>query len=410
MLNRQYWWEEKNNLEVHDNHLIIAKKSSIAIASEFGTPLFIYNINKTTQNYQKVKKTFSENAVKGIEPRVYYAIKANNSKDILEALKEENAYLDTTSINEVKLALDLGNKPEQIIFTGINFGLANFEFLANSGVLINVDSFSQIKRLAPFAPLDISIRFNPGIGIGFTKGLTMGGNQKGYLRLGIYRDRIIEAFREAKELGLNPIGLHQHIGSNWFGDQLGLFLETADMALKVAEELYETHGIQVELVDFGGGFGVRSVEQYPEFPLEEYCEQLWQRIKGCRVPLKTVAIEPGRYITGNAGILVTTVNMVEQKGGINFVGIDAGFNLFNHHFFFGIKSEIINCSSVFSDKTEEYTVGGYLCESSDIFAEGCKLPIIKEGDTLAIYPAGAYGASEMAKFHLRSLPKQISIV
>jgi len=401
------WWIEKGHLEVVDNQLTIADNNTVELAKEFGTPLFIYNIDKVISNYRKVNETFTEQSPKQIEARVYYAMKANGHEEILKALLNEEAFIDATSINEIKAALEIGCKPEKIIFTGINFGLKNFEFLAKSGVLINVDSFSQIRRLAEYSPLNISIRWNPGFGIGFHKGLTMGGKRVGNLKLGIYKDKVLDAFKEAKALGLNPIGLHHHIGSNWFGDQLAEFLKSVELTLELAEQLIINEGITLEMIDFGGGLGVRSTEHYPEFPLEKYCNEIWQRVNNKSLPIKIISIEPGRYITGNAGILLTTVNMVENKGGVDFVGIDAGFNLFNHYFFFEIEPEFINCSRVMNQEKGNYSIGGYLCESSDIFSTNKVISEINETDILAIYPAGAYGAAEMAKYHKRDTASEL---
>jgi diaminopimelate decarboxylase len=403
--NRQ-WWEENGHLQYVGNQLFFVKKNVLKLVEENGTPVFLYNVNKVLSNYKKIKETFSKYAPDEIEPRVYYAMKANGHREILMALKNLNAFIDTTSINEVKLALELGYEPKYIIFTGINFGLDNFEYLAKSGVLINVDSFSQITRLEEFKPLNISIRWNPGIGVGFHKGLIMSGDAIGNLKLGIYKDQIINAFKKAKNFGLNPIGLHQHIGSNWFGDQLPDFLKSVDLTLDLAETLIRDENINLEFVDFGGGLGVKSFELYPEFPLEKYSKAIWERVIKKNLPVKTVAIEPGRFVSGNAGVLLTTVNMVENKGGVDFVGIDAGFNLFNHKFFFGIESEFINLKRNLNKK-KLYTIGGSLCESSDIFIENRLMPIINENDILAIFPAGAYGASEMASYHKRDLAKEL---
>ncbi len=403
------WWQEKDHLNVINNQLYIGGTSVPDLANQFGTPLLVYNIRKVIQNYRKVRDAFTNNAIRGIEPRVYYAMKANGSPNILKALRNESAFIDATSINEVKAALDVGYEPEKIIFTGLNFGLQHFEFLARSGVLVNIDSFSQMQRLAEYGPLDVSIRWNPGFGVGFHRGLEMAGTKVGTLKLGIFKDRIIEAFLKARQLGLNPIGLHQHIGSNWFADQLADFLKSVDLTLQLAEHLNSNCNIQLELIDFGGGLGVRSKGSYPDFPLEEYSRQIWQRVGRCRAPIRRVAIEPGRFIVGNAGILVTTVNMTEKKGGFEFVGIDAGFNLFNHYFFFGIAPEFINSSTVSSSSCHNYTIGGYLCEPSDIFAENHRMTTVNEGDILSLYPAGAYCASEMARYHLRDLPKELLI-
>jgi len=402
------WFENNGHIEVENGRLKMAGKDLETIGKEFNTPIYVCNITRVKENYERVKRIFSSHALSGMEPTVYYAMKANGAKEILAELKKLDANIEVSSPNELKRLLELEFNPKKILFTGIGFGLHNTKAIAESGALINIDSLSQLKHFKEFAPLDISIRLNPGIITGYNERLEMSGNNIGAGKLGIHKDKIITAYKMAKAYGLNPVGLHQHIGSNWFGDKLLEFFDSVQIALDVVHEL-KKHKIEIKQINLGGGLGVRSTEKMEEFPLDEYCKGIWSLIKKSTLFFESVNIEPGRYIVGDSSVLLATANMVEAKGGINYIGLDCGFNTFNHKFLYGIEPEIINVSKFSGKGLTRYSVVGYLGESGDIFSEHKSLVETEIGDTIAIFPAGAYCASELADFHLQQLPLQLFI-
>jgi diaminopimelate decarboxylase len=402
------WWEEENNLEIKDNKLSFAGHRATELARQHGTPLYVYNVDRFAKNYQLVCQTIEQFANGAFGTRVYYAMKANGALPFMERIRRLNGYIDVSSIGEARRALSAGFEPQKLIFTGTNFGLDGFEWLAGSGILVNIDSFSQLKRFRPYAPMKISIRLNTTVkGVGFNEKFDMSGTGIRASRLGIYHDRIMEAFYTAREWGFEPIALHQHSGSNWLrNSSFEAYMQSVDIALDVVRRL-EDEGFQLEMLNFGGGLGVRSHEQYPEFPLERFAWELTDRIKRAGTGVKTLAIEPGRYIAGNAGILLATVNMIERKHQTNFLGIDIGFNAFHHKFLYQVENTILNASRITTPQTTDYAVVGYLGESGDVFAENEPLPLSEEGDVIALFPAGAYCASELAEHHFLPVPKEV---
>ncbi len=400
------WFKTKDHIEIKNDRLQFAEKDIETIAEEFSTPIYVCNLSRVKENYKRVKNTFNSYALQGIDSKIFYAMKANGAKEILHSLKKLDANIEVTSPLELKRVLQLGFDPKRIIFTGIGFGLHNIKFIAQSGVLINIDSFSQLESFKEFAPLDISIRLNPGITTGFNERLEMSGEALGAAKLGIHKDRIIEAYTTAKEYGLNPIGLHQHIGSNWFSNKLPNFFNAVNIALDIAKEL-KHHEIEIKHLNLGGGLGVRSTEAMQEFPLKEYCKGIWDLIKKSNLSFDSVSIEPGRYIVADSSLLLTTANMVEEKGGHQYIGLDCGFNIFNHKFLYGIEPEIMNVTNFNDKEMDSYCIVGYLGESGDVFKEKLTLPKSNVGDTFAIFPAGAYCASELANYHLQPLPLQL---
>ena len=406
----QFWWETENNLTVKDGRLLMCGKELNEIAKNFGTPLYVYNLQKIKENYRNVAQALKRFATGGLKTRVYYAMKANGSIEVLKALKQEDAFIDTSSVGEVKRCLDLGFSPSKLIFTGTNFGLGEFEFLAKSGILFNVDSFSQLKRLKQYAPLKISIRLNPSIGgVGFNEKFDMSGKGAKASRLGIYIDRIIEAFHTARSYGLEPICIHQHVGSNWLqSSSFDTFMESVKTILGVVIRL-EKEGFDIQILNLGGGLGVRSNEKYPEFPLLEYAQEITKEINNAGTKIQYLAIEPGRYIVGDAGVLLATVNTVEQKNKTNYIGLDIGFNAYHHKFLYGIENTIVNISKIAEEPASQAAVVGYLGEQGDVFSENELLPKTEEGDIFMLYPAGAYCASELAQHHLLPVPKELPL-
>jgi len=402
------WFEIEKHIEVKNGRLKFAGKDLETIAREFGTSIYVCNLTRIKENYQRVRTVFNSYSLTGIDSNVYYAMKANGAIEVLQALKNLDANIETSSPDELKRLLRLGFNPKKIIFTGIGFGLHNTKFIAQSGVLVNIDSFSQLKQFREYAPLDISIRLNSGITTGYNKRLEMAGNELGAAKLGIHKDRIIDAYITAKAYGLNPIGLHQHIGSNWYADKLPTFFTSVQLVLDVVKEL-KHHKVEIKQLNLGGGLGVRSCETLQEFPLEEYSKGIWDLIEQSNLSFESVSIEPGRYIVADSSILLATANMVEEKSGVNYIGLDCGFNSFNHKFLYDIEPEIINVSKFNGPECENYCVVGYLGEAGDVFHENKSLPKTEIGDIIAIFPAGAYCASELADFHLQQLPLQLFV-
>lgn len=400
------WFEKEGHIQIENGRLQFAGRDLETIAKEFNTPIYVCNLTRIKENYNRVKKTFQSYAIQGIDSKIYYAMKANGAEEILHELKTLDANIEVSSPSELKLLLKLGFDPKKILFTGIGFGLHNTKILAESGAMINIDSFSQLKQFKEFAPLDISIRLNPGITSGFNEHLEMSGEKFGAGKLGIHKDKIIDAYKTAKAYGLNPVGLHQHIGSNWFADKLSTFFKAVEIALDVVKEL-KKHDIEIKQFNLGGGLGVRSSESLEEFPLDEYFKGIWDLIKKSNLTFESVNIEPGRYIVADSSVLLATANMVEEKGGRNYIGLDCGFNAFNHKFLYGIEPEIINVSKFNGKELDNYCVVGYLGESGDMFAEQKILPITEIGDVVALFPAGAYCASELADFHMQQLPNSL---
>ncbi len=401
------WWEIEGHLEVRENQLYIAGIEASKLAERYGTPLYIYNGNRIIENFNRVKGAFE---AAGVKPRIHYAAKANTHLAVLQLLSRQGAWIDAVSVNEVKIALKAGFPVGRILFTGASVGNADLKGLMQLGVRITIDSFSQMRRMKELGfKGEASIRWNPGEGAGHHEHTITAGK---FIKFGIPEHRIEEAFLKAKALGLDIVGLHQHIGSGWLGKDVDVFLETVDKTIAVAEKAEELLGKKLEFVDFGGGPGIPYSKEQKEFPLEKYARGIIKKMKAADLNAE-IAVEPGRYIVGDSGILLVEINTVEEKN-VPVIGVNSGFNHLIRPAFYGSHHEMVVCNNVGGRNRKSFMVAGNLCESGDVFNESKQelreLPIPEEGDILALLNAGAYGYIMSSNYNSRAKPACILLL
>ncbi len=401
-------FEIKGHLEVHEGRLFIGGIEAERIATRYGTPLYVYNGDRVIENYKRVLSLLKNHSDR--EVRVYYAAKANSSLAIMKILAMSGAYADVVSPNEARLALDAGFSKDRIMFTGTSVSDADLREVHNLGVLINVDSFSQMRRLAKLGRCRVSIRWNPGHGAGGHAHTITAGR---FVKFGIPEGRILDAFREAVKLGLEPVGLHQHIGSGWLGDDVDAFLATVGKTLEIAKQATDIVGRELDFVDFGGGPGIPYKPGEVEFPLEKYTYGICRQVKDSGLKFRAIAVEPGRYIVGDAGIFMTRINTVEEKG-VPVMGVDSGFGSLLRPALYGAYHHAVICSKADKKPEKEWMIAGNLCESGDVFNESREklrpMPTPEEGDVLAILDAGAYGFSMSSHYNSRVLPMEALVM
>ncbi|MDP2973601.1 MAG: diaminopimelate decarboxylase, partial [Candidatus Diapherotrites archaeon] len=401
------WWERKGHLQVKQNQLLIAGVNAAELAKQFGTPLFVYNGSRIIENFRAIKEVFAEFKAK---PKIHFAMKANSHLAVLQLMLREGAFIDAVSVNEVRIALKAGFAKEKILFTGTSVSNSELRELIELGVAINIDSMSQMRRLHSSGYKgDVSIRWNPGIGAGGHSHTITAGK---FIKFGIPEKKIESAFREAKRFGLNVVGLHQHIGSGWLGKDVDTFLETVDKTISVAKRAEQILGKKLDFVDFGGGPGVRYWEEQQDFPLQKYAKGIAEKMKASGLKAE-IAIEPGRFIVCDAGVLLCEITTVEEKN-VPILGVNAGFNDLIRPAFYGAFHEMVVCNNVNSKQKKNFLVAGNLCESGDVFNESREklreLPVPSEGDILAILNAGAYGFVMASNYNSRLLPACILLL
>ncbi len=385
-------------LENRDGILHIDGVSTIRLAEEFDVPLYVLSENRIRENFRRLRESLLKYYGK---IRIYYSAKANTNIAVLKILADEGAYLDAVSPGEVFLALKSGFQPEKILFTGTSVRDDELKFLINSGVTINIDSLSQLKRLLNFyIPKILSVRVNPEIGAGHHEHvITAGRNSK----FGIWETDVVEAYNMALEAGVEKFGIHMHIGSGIL--EIEPFLLAAEKLLKIAQNVHEKLGLTFEFIDFGGGLGVPYRPEDKPLDLNSFAEKMLNLFK-CRIEEYHLGkpyfcLEPGRFIVCDAGILLTRVNTLKVTPFKKFIGVDAGFNTLIRPAMYGSHHPIVVANRLHEQEEDVYDVVGPLCESGDILARDRKLPKVFEGDLLAILNAGAYGFSMSSQYNSR---------
>jgi diaminopimelate decarboxylase len=352
---------------------------------------------------------------------VYYAVKANFNPEILEVLAKEGSYADVLSVYETEFCLQSGFPKNRIMFTGTSVTDETMKYLLEKGVLINIDSFSQMRRLSKMAPegLEVSVRWNPGEGVGFNPSvITAGSRSHGRpIKFGIEEEKVIALCEEALELGLRPVGLHQHIGSGWTGEDIGYFLSTVEATLDMAGRMTDVLGYDLRQVDFGGGPGIPYEPHHEEFPVDTYCEGICRMVTQSGLEFERICIESGRYIVGDSGLLLTRVNTVEKKYGNLIVGIDTGFNALIRPVLYGTYVDDVFKEAyhgiIVADRVEGpkdwCNIAGPICETGDLFAIDRMMTRPKEGEILAILGVGAYGYSMASVYNLQPRPAEVIV-
>ncbi|MDI6592080.1 MAG: hypothetical protein QME61_04110 [Patescibacteria group bacterium] len=257
----------------------------------------------------------------------------------------------------------------------------------------------------------MGIRVNPLIEIGSHSHIRTGGK---YSKFGIVPNKVIAAIKRAQNKGLKVIGLHCHAGSNWLAKDLITFKKVTEVMTKTAKKARKF--TKLTYLDFGGGLGIPLWPDEKSFTtdqLTQYATIIKKAIKEAGV--KEARIEPGRFLIGDTGILLTKIIHVSKgEKPINVAIVDAGFNVFGRPFIYGAYHQIIACSKANKTPIKKYMIGGNLCEGGDVFNTSKKelrpMPLLEENDILAIFNAGAYGFSMSSQFNLRLRPAEVAII
>ena len=426
-----------------------------SLACKYGTPLYVYDFNEIQKNFIALKEAFA--ARKSL---VCFAIKANSNLSVLKFLSDLGSGFDCVSIGELRRALYIGAKSYKIIFSGVGKQDGELEFALESDILlINLESQAEMLRLEQIAqklnkPARISIRVNPNVDAKTHPYISTGLNEN---KFGVSIETARKMYIYAKKSKfLNPVGIHFHIGS-----QLTDISPICDAAKIVSDLLRELRALEIDIkfFDVGGGIGIRY-EDEKQIVLYDYAQGILKSLSGLDV---TIVCEPGRFITGASGVLLTRVLYEKQNCGKRFVIVDGAMNdlirpsLYGAHHKIELVSEQNSaCKSCASQSdTENSTtqnsppqngvsqslqgnfapqnssnlssavdnsapqssaeslslcdVVGPICESGDFLAKGVSLPSLQSGDLLAIKSAGAYGFSMSSNYNTRCRAAEIAV-
>ena len=370
-------------------------KDLLSVAHTFGSPVYVYDANKISAQYERLTKAFA--AVPSL--RINYAMKALSNVSVLRLMRKLGAGLDTVSIQEVKLGLHAGFAPEQIIFTPNGVSMEEIEEAASLGVQLNIDNLSILEQFGSKHPqVPVCIRINPHVMAGGNSNISVGHIDS---KFGISIHQIPHILRIVENTKMHINGIHMHTGSDIL--DIEVFLYAAEILFDTAK-----HFKDLQFIDFGSGFKVPYKEGDIQTDIEELGEKLSQRFlefcKGYGRDL-TLAFEPGKFLVSEAGFFLVKVNVVKQTTSTVFAGIDSGFNHLIRPMFYGATHFIENLSNP-EGKKRFYTVVGYICET-DTFASNRQIAEISEGDILCFRNAGAYCYTMASNYNSRPRPAEV---
>lgn len=371
------------------------------IAASIGTPAYVYSATAIRAAY----RAFDE-ALAPQPHAIHYALKANSTLGIARLLQREGCSADANSGGEIEVALRAGFLPEQILFTGVGKTPGELERAIPLRLkAINAESPGELDRIAALAraqgaTVRVALRVNPDIDAGSHPHISTGlrTNKFGMpieTARAIYRDH-------ARQPGLEPVGIHVHVGSQI--TSLEPIRRAAERVVALARELRDD-GIAIEHVDVGGGLGISYDGQTAPSPAE-YAAAILPVVRGSGL---TLIVEPGRALVGAAGLLLTAVVDLKTYGnGPRFAVLDAGMTELLRPALYGAFHRIVAVAPR-PGAERPYEIVGPLCESSDIFGRDRLLPPLAVGDLLAALDAGAYGSVMATTYNRRPLLPEVLV-
>lgn len=390
------WWQHES-LTAEQHTLMMDGIDLSGLARQHGTPLFVYS-RSTIERQTKLLRTALAAATPDF--RIFYAMKANRNPEVLATVRAAGTGVDTCSPREVALALQHGFAAEEISFNAGMLSSADLATLAAQGIHCTLDSFSALRRYGALVPRGtrVGLRFNPGVRIGYGQGENLRyGNDK----FGFEADELEAALHMAETAGLVVDSVHMHLG--WGLQEEGAtqisaaFVRLAELARCVPS---------LSIINVGGGLGGRYQEADMPLALTTWSDLIREHLTPLGV---TIACEPGTFIVAPAGVLLLEVNTVEQRRGVQWLGVNAGFAIHPMPALYHIPLEIVPLARPLAVPDYTYRVVGHINEVTDVWAKACPLPEMHEMDLLALLPAGAYGTSMSSDHCLRGQACEVTL-
>ena len=229
-------------------------------------------------------------------------------------------------------------------------------------------------------------------------------------KFGIMESEAVEVYEKAKELGFNPIGMHSHIGSGILDPEP--FKLAIESTMDIAGKVHQDAGIDFEFVDFGGGVGIPYTPEENIVDLDKFAEVnvglFKEKLEQYDMGNPTMYLEPGRFLVGDACVLLVTVNSLKQSYR-KFIGVDAGFHTLLRPAMYESYHHIVDATKMDAENTQTVDIAGNVCESGDLFARDRLMPDVEEGDVLGILNAGAYGFTMSSNYNSRPLASEILV-
>ena len=387
-----------------NNILYIEDVSVIDISRSIKTPFYVYSASSLKRRYTDLAKS-----LKTINHSLYFSVKSNSNLAVLRVLSLLGSGMDVVSGGEYLRAQKAGVSGNKIVFSGVGKTSDEIKLALDNGIRqFNVESIPEIMMINKIASsvgkkAPISIRVNPDVDAQTHKKIMTGKSEN---KFGIPINSALEVYKMASELKcIKIVGIDLHIGSQ-ITDILPFeiaFIKIADFIKKLRE-----NGHSIERVDIGGGLGISySSKEKDPISIDKFSLMLSKIFKDINIEIQ---LEPGRFISGNSGLLITSVVFFKEGTNKNFLIIDAGMNDLLRPAIYDAEHEFLPVNDYKKNNNQIVAdIVGPICESSDIFSKNATLPKMVSGDFLAIYSAGAYGAVMSSEYNSRPLIPELIV-
>jgi diaminopimelate decarboxylase len=386
--------------EYHNGQLMAEQVPLQQLAETYGTPLYVYSRATLERHWKAFDSALAEHP-----HLVCYAIKANSSLAVLNVLARLGSGFDIVSAGELLRVLEAGGDAAKIVFSGVGKQVEEMQLALDRGIrCFNVESEQELEILNEVAAqmkksAAISFRVNPDVDAKTHPYISTGLKEN---KFGINFDDAERIYRKAQAMdNIDIHGIDCHIGSQL--TELSPFVDALDRLLALIDRLAE-HGIKLRHIDLGGGLGVRYNDESPPLPAE-WASALKQRLSQFD---GEIIVEPGRTIAGNAGVLLTRVNILKKAEHKNFAIIDAAMNDLMRPALYQAWQNIIPVKQHSDAATDTYDVVGPICESGDFLGKDRELAIAT-GDLLAIRTSGAYGFTMSSNYNSRPRAAEVMV-
>jgi len=386
------------------------------LAEKFETPLYVYSAGTVLDHYQRL-----ESALSPFNHLICYAVKANSNGAILKLLADAGAGFDIVSGGELFRIIKAGGDPGRCTFAGVGKSREEIEYALEQHVYsFNVESEAELKYIDKIAKAKnvrapIALRANPDVDPHTHEYISTGLHEN---KFGIPLGRLTAVYERAARMGnIDIVGVQMHIGSQI--TEAAPFAEAIRKVVPVVTELKSKYDIQ--FFSIGGGMGIiyrHALEsgsgkwwhehggEMSAFSVHDYANAIVPQLRDLGV---RVLLEPGRFLVGNAGVLLTRVCYIKETGRKKFAIVDAGMNDLIRPALYQSYHEIVPVVSKGRSKSEKIDIVGPVCESGDFFAIDREMPELHEGVLLAIMSAGAYGFTMASNYNSRLLPAEVLI-
>ena len=374
-----------------------------SIAEEYGTPLYLYSGDRIKNNLDRLSTSLNDHFEKN---QIYFAVKANSNPHLISFMKINYPDLgcDCSSPGELFVANKTGIPAERCLYTGNYESSDDLKAALGSGCHINLDDIQSFHRLAKIrVPKEISFRVNPGFGSGRFKEITTGGEKA---KFGIPKEKIVEAYRLAQAHGVTSFGLHCFTGSGVLDENY--FTELIRAVLEISTLVETNCEIKLEYISIGGGYGIPYKDEDPILNIDHVFQNIAEEFYSVytKQECPVFCIEPGKYLVGDAGILLARVTGVKESYK-SFIGLDAGMETLMRPVLYGAYHRIYKVGEPEATPDMTADITGRICENTDRLAVDRPFPTVAEGDLVAIMDTGAYGYSMAHQFNTRPRPAEV---